>query len=256
MFKRIIRKLTQTSRLGEYKRILEYSLQEGYILTSLADWYENNFYPGKKVFLLRHDVDMNADCALEMFKIEQSLGVKSTFYFRWLTDKSRIIRQIAQAGFEVSLHYETLATYCRKKSIKSKASITEADLKCCFDILVKEKNIFEKKYGTIKTLSSHGAPRNRKMNTPNHVILNAGNRDLLSIYFETYDANIMNRIDKYISDSSINTNHNWRNNLNPSDEIRNHTTTICLLTHPQHWYYSPLANLKHIYYDFYELITS
>jgi len=256
MINRIIRKLTQTSRLDEYKKILEYALHEGYILTSLADWYENNFYPGKKVIILRHDVDMNAYCAWQMFKIEYGLGVKSTYYFRWLTENSKIIKQIAMAGFEVSLHYETLATYCRKNGIHTNTSITESDLNNCFDLLLVEKNKFESKYGKIKTLSSHGAPRNRKINTPNHVVLSAGNRDLLNIYFETYDTPIMRRIDKYISDSSINTDHNWRNNLNPLEEIRNHTLTICLLTHPQHWYYSPIANFKHIFYDFYELLTS
>ena len=256
MINRIIRKLTQTSRLDEYRKILEYALSEGYILTSLADWYENNFYPDKKVLLLRHDVDMNANCALQMFKIELNLGVKSTYYFRWLTEKRQIINTISKSGFEISLHFETLATYCRKKNISSKSMLSQADLKNCFEILLKEKSLFETKYGRIKTLCSHGAPRNRKINTSNHEILKAGNRERLNIYFETYDAEILSKIDKYISDSSINTNHNWRNNLNPESEIQNQTTTICLLTHPQHWYYSPLDNLKHLYYDFYELLTS
>lgn len=256
MIKRIIRKLIQSSRLDEYRKILMAAMEQGYILTSLADWYENNFYPGKKVLLLRHDVDMNAYCALKMFDIEYKLGVKSTYYFRWLTEDSSIIKKIAREGFEVSLHYETLATYCRKNKIKTQSSIKEEDFKKCFDQLLEEKKMFEKKYGKVKTLSSHGAPRNRKINTPNHVVLNAGNKDLLNIYFETYDSSIMNRIDKYISDSSINTDHKWRNNSDPLDEIRKNTSTICLLTHPQHWYYSPVANLKHIYYDLYELLTS
>lgn len=256
MIKRIIRKLTQTSRLDEYKKILEYALQKGYILTSLADWYENNFYPGKKVFLLRHDVDMNAYCALQMFIIEDTLGAKSTYYFRWLTDKSKIIKRITEAGFEVSLHYETLATYCRNHNISEKDQIKETDLHNCFELLLNEKNKFEKKYGPVKTLCSHGAPRNRKIDLPNRVILNSGNRYLLNIYFETYDSDIMERIDKYISDSSVNTDHRFRNNIDPYEEIRNNTETICLLTHPQHWYYSPIANIKHLYYDFYELLTS
>ena len=70
LIKRVLKKIIQKSRLEEYKNILIYAIDKGYLLTSLSDWYENNFYTNKKVFLLRHDVDADPVGSFKIYQIE------------------------------------------------------------------------------------------------------------------------------------------------------------------------------------------
>lgn len=247
IFQRIFKKLFQRSRLDYYKSIIRLALQNDYIVTSLADWYENNFYEGRKVLVLRHDVDLLPVTAYKMFLIERELGVKSTFYFRWLTMDSRVVNHIKAERFEVSLHYETLASYARVKNIFKADQIGQADIQQCVNRLKKEINRFEEKFDKIKTLCSHGDKRNRVLGIPNHKILENVNRDELGIYFETYDQDILSRFDVYLSDSSINENHKWKYGKTPETAISEGAKCICLLTHPHHWVYSIPINICKIY---------
>jgi len=240
----IINKLFQPSRLEEYSSLLDFAISNGYLLTSLADWYENKFYPGRKVIVLRHDVDFNPEGAYKMFLIEKERNIKSTYYFRWSTAREKIIRAISSVGFEVSLHYETLATYCRKYKIYQAGLVSEEVIKDCRSILSKEVMDFEFKFGKIRTLSSHGEIWNMKVGIPNHILIDPLFYKELGIYFETYDQNVLSKFDKYISDSSIKTNHEWQYGLTPTEAINNQIKCICLLTHPHHWDYCLMQNIK------------
>jgi len=70
--------------------------------------------PEREFFLIRHDVDITPWAALEMARAEQEEGVETTYYFRLhapfynlLDGKSaEVVRQIAEMGHEVGLHYE------------------------------------------------------------------------------------------------------------------------------------------------------
>lgn len=245
----IINKLTQTSRLSEYRSILEHALKHDYKLTSLQDWYENDFYPRKKIFLLRHDVDYDSEGAWKMYEIEKELGAISSFYYRWKTIDPSSMEEMHRHGFEVSLHYETLATYCRAKNIKRGEDVTQQVLQDCFELLLKEKKSFEQQFWSVKTLCSHGDHRNRLIGIPNHIILKDIDRNEIGIYFETYDENILRKIDTYISDSSIKENHKWRYGISPTEAIKSGNNCICLLTHPQHWNYHLRRNLSKVSTD-------
>lgn len=240
---RILKKLTQSSRLDEYKNLLELALQKGYKITSLSDWYENDFYKGEKVLLLRHDVDLLSSTAYKMFMIEKSLNVKSTFYFRWLTINSKIMNTMLKEGFEVSLHYETLATYCKQHKIFSSQEVTHDVLRQCLILLKNEIQTFQERFGKVKTLCSHGDRRNRVIGIPNHRLLESIDRKELGIYFEAYDQEIISKINVYISDSSINNNHNWKYGKTPEAAMGNGTECICILTHPHHWHYNLSTNI-------------
>ena len=56
---RIYKKLVQGSRLDEYESILRQALEHGYRVMPLREWVELG-YPSDKVFILRHDVDLDA----------------------------------------------------------------------------------------------------------------------------------------------------------------------------------------------------
>jgi hypothetical protein len=242
----VLRRLFQRSRLGEYASILDLAIDNGYRLTSLADWYEHDFYPGEKVMILRHDVDYNSRGALKMFLIEKAKNVKATYYFRWLTMHTSIIKKISSAGFEVSLHFETLANYCKTNGIRNSGMINEQVKTECRSLLAKEIQDFEQKFGKIKTLCSHGAYWNIKTGVPNHIILTPDSYKEYGIYFETYDPLVLSKFSSYISDSSIKANHQWKYGQTPQEAILSGVPVICLLTHPHHWDYTFYQNIRMI----------
>jgi hypothetical protein len=252
MIKRLLKKIFQKSRLDEYAKILDLAIANGYILTSLSDWYEHDFYKGKKVLILRHDVDLNPKGAYKMFLLEKQRRIKSTYYFRWITANSKIIKKIAEEGFEVSLHYETLANQCKKRRIFSSSEVTDEIIIDCVEKLKKEIGIFEKRFGKIKTLCSHGDKRNRIIGIPNNKIIDGIPRQDLGIYFEAYDLSVTTKFNAYISDSSIHEKHRWKYGLTPEDAIQQGIECICLLTHPNHWSYSFSENISRTIVEFYD----
>jgi hypothetical protein len=190
-----------------------------------------------------------------MFKIESELKMSSTFYFRWKTMNREIMEDIHSRGFEVSLHYETLATYCKKHHIKEAKKITDAIMKICFDELQDEIKKFRTQFWDIQTIASHGDKRNRILGIPNQVILKYGNRADLNIQFEAYDPEITKIFDAYISDSSITNNFNWKYGLTPQEAIHSRLNTICLLTHPEHWNFNFKKNMRTIITDICERLS-
>lgn len=255
VIQRIFRKLFQKSRLNDYQNMLELALNNGYIITSLSDWYENDFYSGKKVLVLRHDVDLLPSTAYRMFLIEKKLGVKSTFYFRWFTANQGIIKEIINEGFEVSLHFETLATFCKKNRIFKQEKITNEVILNCIVNLKNEIKTFQERFGKIKTLCSHGDKRNRMIGISNHRIIDNISREELGIYFETYDKEIISKFDVYASDSSINENHIWKYGTSPREAINSGIQSICILTHPHHWHYNLKINILRIVLEIKDNIT-
>jgi hypothetical protein len=244
---RAIKKLLQKSRISYYDSILDLAIKNGYILTSLADWYEHGFYNGRKVIVLRHDVDFNPKGAYKMFLKEKERGIKSTFYFRWSTLNHKIASKMLSAGFEVSLHFETLATYCKKNGIYQAKDITEDIKNHCNEILSQEVKRFENKYGKVKTICSHGDIWNMIVGIPNFSILKKTFCLENGIYFETYETKIKSRFINYISDSSINQNHEWKYGQTPEKAINEGIESICVLTHPHHWDYNVIQNIKLLY---------
>ncbi|MDR0829765.1 MAG: hypothetical protein LBN95_06605 [Prevotellaceae bacterium] len=66
-----------------------------------------------RFIILRHDVDLKAENSLETAKIEHSLGIRASYYFRIVpqSDKPHIIKQIAALGHEIGYHYEDLSLF-------------------------------------------------------------------------------------------------------------------------------------------------
>lgn len=62
--------------------------------------------------IFRHDVDKRPQNALEMAKLENLLGLRSTYYFRTVKDffDPEVILKIHELGHEVGYHYEVLDT--------------------------------------------------------------------------------------------------------------------------------------------------
>ncbi|MBZ0154099.1 MAG: hypothetical protein K8J09_21450 [Planctomycetes bacterium] len=70
--------------------------------------------PDRDLLLIRHDVDITPWSALRMAELEHSLGVHTTYYYRFhapfynlmAEDVIDSVRAVARMGHEVGLHYE------------------------------------------------------------------------------------------------------------------------------------------------------
>ena len=99
-----------------------------------------------KYIILRHDVDLKAENSVETAKIEHSLGIKASYYFRVVpdSDKPECIRAIADMGHEIGYHYEDMSL-CGGNPERAVAHFAE-------------KLAYFRTYYPVKTICMHGAP--------------------------------------------------------------------------------------------------
>lgn len=96
----------------KYQSFLKY-LQSLASIKRLQDWQ------GENSFILRHDVDLEIEAALALAKVEQSQGVRSSFFFLTSCDSYNIcsqynrkmLQEIHTMGFEIALHFDP-TIYC------------------------------------------------------------------------------------------------------------------------------------------------
>lgn len=133
-----------------YKQLLESLLSAGYKFVPFGDYCaessDNSF--GRFV-MLRHDVDLKAENSLATAKIEHSLGICASYFFRVVpqSDKPHIIKQIASLGHEIGYHYEDMA-------------ICGGDTEKAIEHF-KDKLQYFRQFYPVKTICMHGAPRSR-----------------------------------------------------------------------------------------------
>lgn len=131
--------------LDKFAKLVKAIQRHKYAILRVNDVLE---YPNKfeRFVILRHDVDSNAENALKMAKLENALGIKSTYYFRTtkqVFDKE-IIAEISNMGHEIGYHYEVLA---KSKGDHEKAiKLFNEELKEFLDFV------------PITTITMHGSP--------------------------------------------------------------------------------------------------
>jgi hypothetical protein len=107
----ISKETTRDFTLDKYRELC-HSLQiNGYTPLTLRDYLNgksaDSSIHGKKIVILRHDVDRKILNALRMANLEHEIGIHSTYYFRYpYTFKPDIIREIQDLGHEIGYHYE------------------------------------------------------------------------------------------------------------------------------------------------------
>jgi hypothetical protein len=93
---------------GSYGELLGSFLQAGYRVATVRQAATEP--PDPPVLVLRHDVEWNAERALALAAIEQSLDVRSTLYFRVDTTANdiRAMTKLQDDGFDIGYHYNCL----------------------------------------------------------------------------------------------------------------------------------------------------
>lgn len=131
--------------LQTYSDFLAVALDKGYKLTSFED-YVTHEYTGRKVMILRHDVDRLPGNSLDTARIQYQLGVKGSYYFRIVPESYQplFIEKIRDLGHEIGYHYEDMAL-CHGDTQKA--------------IRAFEKNLEKfKQFYPVKTICMHGSP--------------------------------------------------------------------------------------------------
>lgn len=104
---------------------------------------------GDRFVILRHDVDRKADHSLIIARIEQSLGVKASYYFRFgeWSGESETIRDIVSLGHEIGYHYEDLV-------------ISNGEKEKAIEHFKNQLMHFRTLY-PVSTICAHGSPQSR-----------------------------------------------------------------------------------------------
>lgn len=97
--------------LENYPRMLELALGKGF----LFDLFKEEYDWTQKILLWRHDVEFSPYIALEMARIEASLGVRATYFFQTHAETynlferavSDIALEVAGLGHGVGVHFDS-----------------------------------------------------------------------------------------------------------------------------------------------------
>ena len=116
---------------------------------TVEEYFSSKYDANRPFIMIRHDVDRRPNSSLEMAKIEKSMGVKATYYFRAISQtlKPKIIKEIATLGHEIGYHYESLAE-------------TNGDYSEAIEDFKKNLAKLNRLY-LIKSISMHGRPTSK-----------------------------------------------------------------------------------------------
>jgi len=132
--------------LTTYEELLKVLTTNGYSFQTLQDFIQQ---PENKTVILRHDVDALPQNSLRFARIQSSIGIEGTYYFRAVPQSfdEAVIKEIASLGHEIGYHYECLTT-------------CNGNLEKAFDDF--EVNLAKlRTLVPVATICMHGSPRSR-----------------------------------------------------------------------------------------------
>ncbi len=219
-----------------YKEFLETLKVKEFQFLTIDEFYNSKYNKSKPFILIRHDVDRRPNSSLKMAKIENSMGVKATYYFRTIpkTLKPKIIKEIVNLGHEIGYHYESLAE-------------TNGDYKKAIQDFEKNLEKLREIY-PIKTIAMHGRPTSK---WDSRMLWDRYNYKKYNIVIEPYfDIDFKEIL--YITDASRqwdNENTNLRDKVDSGFDFK-FTNTVDIINliqdidapkriminiHPEHW---------------------
>ena len=93
--------------LKTYELLINNLREKGYNFQTLEGFVQK---PLDRVVIIRHDVDVWNKKALPFAKLENTMGIKASYYFRYLKNgfDPKVIIEISSLGHEIGYHYEDL----------------------------------------------------------------------------------------------------------------------------------------------------
>jgi len=199
-----------------YKELIKGLLKNGYEFSSFKD-YSENLANNKQFVLMRHDIDMSVEMALEIAKIEYELGVTSTYFFMIRNDfynifsksGARLVNEILSLGHHLGIHFDCDA-------YGDNLTEVEINTECLKEVEILRK-WFKK---NVDAVSFH---------RPSELILE-GSEALTAPFIHTYMKSLMKDI-HYVSDSR----GEWQYGHPFQQDAFKHNKPIQILTHPIWW---------------------
>ncbi|MBN2332047.1 MAG: hypothetical protein JXO49_09200 [Deltaproteobacteria bacterium] len=220
--------------LPMYEQLCQTVLDHHFVIKTIHEAV-NKTQRNSPALIFRHDVDRQPHTALNMAKLEHRLGIKASYYFRFVQGVyiPEIIKEIHAMGHEIGYHYETLS--------KCNGDYDRA-------ILLFQKELAEfRSLCPVTTISMHGRPLSPY---DNRTLWQRYDFKTFGIAGECYLSLDYQAI-TYLSDTGRTWNphrYNVRDRVDQaplpplestSDLISylsgEHHRDICILTHPNRW---------------------
>jgi hypothetical protein len=223
------------SRWREYHELLRVALSQGYAVLSLQDWLADPTLAAERPRLLvRHDVDQYPGSALRMAAIEEDLGLRSTWYFRWRTASPQVIERIVDRGHAVGLHYETLTRELLRRGLG--AGDADQLIPQARELLQRELLSFAQRFGPAPSACPHGDTRVPGVH--NGVLLLDQDWSQYGLQWDANAAMRRHSLDIWLTDRSA-AEGGWKEGLDPLDLLIDRRSPILAVVHPNNWVSGP-----------------
>ncbi len=150
--------------------IIENSIPQSFNLSTSQQLNNSTFqslnFSIPKLSIMRHDVDRLPQNALSIAKIENTFGIKGTYYFRIVPESFdlKIMQSIAELGHEIGYHYEDVDLVLRRLKSELRTQNGKIDENKLIDVAYESFcNNLEllRKHFDIKTICMHGSPHSK-----------------------------------------------------------------------------------------------
>lgn len=145
--------------LNTYKELLTSLQQQGFSFQTFKSFLQS---PEKKAMVLRHDVDKLPKNSLAFARIQHSMGIAGTYYFRAVPGSwdEAVISEIASLGHEIGYHYETMDSENVKcKTLKAKCKREEVVDRAYETFCINLEKL--RRIVPVTTICMHGSPRSK-----------------------------------------------------------------------------------------------
>ncbi len=90
-----------------YRELLQALKDQQYTFQTFSQYLQQ---PAERVIMLRHDVDDRKLHSLEFARLQHSMGIVGTYYFRMVPESfdEMVIKEIEELGHEIGYHYEDM----------------------------------------------------------------------------------------------------------------------------------------------------
>lgn len=249
--------------IQKYKLLLNALISRNYSFLTFNEFQQlSNKSEPKLCVLLRHDVDKLPQNSLRTAQIENSLGIKGSYYFRIIpiSYDTNIIKKIADLGHEVGYHYEDVDLILKSKRneiIKSDSIVDEEKLvNFAYESFCNNLNEI-RKITKVNTICMHGSPLSKY---DNKAIWGKYNYRELEIIGEPYFDICWDEFG-YLTDTgrrwnagnaSIRdkVNSRFEFNFKRTDDIINNVGSLpdkmMITVHPQRWNDNVYSGLKEL----------
>lgn len=221
-------------RWREYREFLRAAIGHGYRIVSLETWITDGYPAEQPMLILRHDVDQHPRSALVMAAIEEELGLRSSWYFRWRTAHPAVIEKLRRSGFDVGLHYETLTRNALERGQTDPPD--QAQIESGRAQLRAEISAFAQAFGPTRGAVPHGDSRVPAVH--NADLLRDENCADYGLEFDGNEAMRGHELGFWLTDRTA-AEGGWREGVDPEELLAAGTSPILSLTHPNNWASGP-----------------